>query len=103
ENESTNVAIADAVAAQPVHAVIQMNSRNSLTGTADLGPVRPEILDLTQPAANHQFAFDNQQFFLLDYWRVLVKRRWLIAGSLAFMLAAAVVVSLKTTPMYRAA
>jgi succinoglycan biosynthesis transport protein ExoP len=80
-----------------------MNSRNLLGATSDLGPIGPEVLDPTQPTANQQFAFDNQQFFLLDYWRVLVKRRWVILGSLVFVLAAAVVVSLRTTPMYRAA
>src|ERR1700694_5898757 len=80
-----------------------MNSRNLSDATSNLGQIGPEVLDLTQPTANQQFASDNQQFFLLDYWRVLVKRRWVIVGSLAFVLAAAVVVSLHTTPMYRAA
>src|ERR1700694_245707 len=80
-----------------------MNSRNLLGGTSDLRPFPPEDLDLTQSTANQQLASGNQQFFLLDYWRVLVKRLWVILGSLALMLVAAVVVSLHTTPMYRAA
>jgi polysaccharide biosynthesis transport protein len=80
-----------------------MNSRNLSGAPSDPKPIGHEVLDLTKPAANQELASDNQQFFLLDYWRVLVKRRWVILGSLAFTLVAAVVVSLHTTPMYRAA
>jgi capsular exopolysaccharide synthesis family protein len=79
-----------------------MNSRNLLNATSELKPAGPEIRELAQPAPDHQLSFDNQQFFLLDYWRVLVKRRWVILGSLTFGLTAAVIVSLRTTPMYRA-
>lgn len=60
------------------------------------------MLDRVQSPADHELTFDNRQFFLLDYWRVLVRRRWLILGSLVFALAAAVIVSLHTTPLYRA-
>jgi succinoglycan biosynthesis transport protein ExoP len=97
------VAIEDVFAAHPGRGVIHLSSRNLLGATSDPKPIGPEVLDLTQPTANQHFASDNQQFFLLDYWRLLVKRRWVILGTLAFMLVAAVVVSLHTTSMYRAA
>ncbi|HXW91052.1 MAG TPA: polysaccharide biosynthesis tyrosine autokinase [Terriglobales bacterium] len=79
-----------------------MNSRNLLGATSELTAAGSEILDRAQPAVDLQLANDSQQFFLLDYLRVLVKRRWVILGSLAFGLAAAVIVSLHTTPLYRA-
>ncbi len=80
-----------------------MNSRNLLGETSELRRTGPEILDLAPTIAAHQLSSENQEFFLLDYWRVLVKRFLVILGLLAFMLAASVVVSLRTTPMYRAA
>jgi len=79
-----------------------MTARNLFGATSELKPTGPEILDITAPATDRQTFSDNQQVFLLDYWRVLVKRGWGILASLAFMLAGAVIVSLHTTPMYRA-
>src|SRR6266513_1972331 len=80
-----------------------MNSRNLVDGTSELSQTGSEILDLAPTTADHQFSSDNQQFFLLDYWRVLLKRRWVILGVLTFVFAAAIIVSLRTAPMYRAA
>src|ERR1700736_5342346 len=77
-----------------------MTLRNVLGATSELRPTGPEILDIDAPATDYQTFSNNQQFRLLDYWRVLVKRVWVIVGALAFMLAAAVIVSLRTTPMY---
>src|SRR5437762_3013894 len=79
-----------------------MNSRNLLGGISELRRTGPETLDLVPTSADHQLYYDNQQFFLLDYWKVLLKRRWVILCVLAFALAAAVIVSLHTAPMYRA-
>src|ERR1700680_3572152 len=79
-----------------------MTSRNLLGPTSELRPTAPEILDIAAPATDYQTFSNHQQFRLLDYWRVLVKRVWVILGTLAFMLAGAVIVSLRTTPMYRA-
>jgi capsular exopolysaccharide synthesis family protein len=79
-----------------------MNLRNQLGATSELRPTAPEILELAAPAADYQTFSNNPQFRLLDYWRVLVKRVWVILGALAFMLAGSVLVSLRTTPMYRA-
>ena len=39
---------------------------------------------------------------LLAYWRILVKRRWTVLATLAIILAAALVATLLTTPIYRA-
>ena len=79
-----------------------MTSRNLLPATSELRPTGPAILDVTAPATDYQTFSDNQRSRLLDYWRLLAKRVWVILGTLAFMLAAAVIVSLHTTPMYRA-
>jgi succinoglycan biosynthesis transport protein ExoP len=82
---------------------MQMDSRNLLGGTSELRRSGTDILDLAPTIADHQLSSDNQQFFLLDYCQVLLKRRWAIMGVLTFALAAAVIVSLRTAPMYRAA
>ena len=71
------------------------------------------------PAARHRLAlphgrglalgqFDDRQddesdkIDLFKYWRVLVKRRWLILSVLAATVAFSLVSTLTTTPMYRA-
>src|ERR1700731_2824666 len=79
-----------------------MNSKNVLPGTSELKLAGPQSVDLSQTIPYHHFSSESQQFVLLDYWRVIVGRRWLILGSLVFMLAAAVLASLRTTPIYRA-
>lgn len=45
---------------------------------------------------------DRDEIDLLNYWRVLVKRRRFVIGGLAAGAAAAVVLTLLTTPIYRA-
>ena len=79
-----------------------MTLRNLIGGASELRPTGPAILDIAAPATDYQTFSNNQLFRLLDYWRVLVKRVWVILGTLAFTLAGAVIVSLHTTPMYRA-
>lgn len=46
---------------------------------------------------------DKDELDLLAYWRVLVKRRWLILGVIAAVLALALIKTLMTPPTYRAA
>src|ERR1700676_2933407 len=79
-----------------------MTLRNLIGAPSEVRPTGPTILDIAAPGTDYQTFSNNQQFRLLDYWRVLVKRVWVILGTLAFMLAGAVIVSLRTTPMYRA-
>lgn len=45
---------------------------------------------------------DPDAIDLLAYWQVLVKRRWLVLGCIAAALVAALLVTLLTTPVYRA-
>ncbi len=45
---------------------------------------------------------DRNEIDLLAYWRILVKRRWLILGVLAALAALSLLVTLMATPMYRA-
>jgi polysaccharide biosynthesis transport protein len=79
-----------------------MNSRNLPVGTSELSATGPQSFDSLQTTV-FDHSSSTQQLFLLDYWRVLVKRVWVILSVLTFMLAASVIVSLRTTPMYRAA
>jgi succinoglycan biosynthesis transport protein ExoP len=83
--------------------VVQMNSRNLLGPTFELKPTGSGARDLDHPIADHHLSAVNQQFILFDYWRVLVKRGWVILGVLLIALAAAVLISLRMTPLYRAA
>ena len=61
-------------------------------------PDNAQVLDLLRENNS-----DNpDQIDLLAYWRMLVKRRWLIAALVAAGAAIALVMTLKATPMYRA-
>jgi capsular exopolysaccharide synthesis family protein len=45
---------------------------------------------------------DEGQIHLLDYWRVLVKRRWIIFSFTFIVLAITAIVTWRATPVYRA-
>ena len=67
-------------------------------GDALARPDNAQVLDLLRDGGN-----DNpDEIDLLAYWRMLVKRRWLIAALVAAGAAIALVMTLKATPMYRA-
>jgi len=51
------------------------------------------------PAPNRT---EDDELHLLDYWRVLVQRRGVVAGCLAVVVAAALLVTFLTTPLYTA-
>jgi len=62
-------------------------------------------------ARNHQLSLDLRasdsqaeadDIDLLSYWRILIKRRWLVLGVLLLVLAISFVGTLLTTPVYRA-
>ena len=78
-----------------------MTSRYLLGQKAESNPERSEIRDLSDPVAD-DLSSVGPQFMLFDYWRVLVKHRWVFFSAVVFMLAAAALVSLRSTPMYRA-
>src|SRR5690606_13269399 len=45
---------------------------------------------------------DEDEIDLLAYWQILLKRRWLVLGVLASVVALALLVTLLTPPVYRA-
>lgn len=57
---------------------------------------------LTTRLADREDQGDKDELDLLAYWRVLVKRRWLILGVIAVVLALALIKTLMTPPTYRA-
>lgn len=57
---------------------------------------------LSTSLAEREEQGDGDELDLLAYWRVLVKRRWLILGVIAAVLALALIKTLLTTPTYRA-
>jgi succinoglycan biosynthesis transport protein ExoP len=56
-------------------------------------------LDLRTPAEPED---GEVEFHLIDYWRILVKRRWTVIAVTALVLMIGVVSTLMTTPLYRA-
>jgi succinoglycan biosynthesis transport protein ExoP len=46
-------------------------------------------------------ADDEDQINFLDYWRILVKRKWTVLATAAMVLVIALVSTLMTTPIYR--
>src|SRR4249920_3605748 len=68
--------------------------------THSLAVARNQQLSLDLRASDTQAEADDID--LLSYWRVLIKRRWLVLGVLAIVLATSLVGTLLTTPVYRA-
>ena len=58
-------------------------------------PLALEMLEERRPA-------DDDEIDLLAYWRMLVKRKWLVAGVAGVGIVLALVATLMATPMYRA-
>lgn len=63
-------------------------------------PHRPGALSVDMLADERRD--DRDEIDLLAYWRILVKRRWLILGILAVVAAASLLLTLMATPIYRA-
>ena len=57
-----------------------------------------QVLDLLREGGNE----NPDEIDLLAYWRMLVKRRWLVVSAIAAGAAIALVLTLMATPMYRA-
>lgn len=54
-------------------------------------------LELRSPENTEQ----DEEINLLDYWRILLKRRWTVIATLAMVLIIALVKTMLTTPIYR--
>ncbi len=52
--------------------------------------------------ASPSVEYDNEEIHLLDYWRVIVNRRWMILAVLSTTVAATMIYSFKQTPIYQA-
>src|ERR1700730_1472021 len=79
---------------------MELQSRRNNSGEAEgLEPI-------DQPAfAGHQSAypyFAEQESPLLHYWRILKKRRWTMAATLAIIFALSAIITLNTTRLYQA-
>src|SRR5690606_22817285 len=73
----------------PAHRVPQQGALALHTGGT--------ALDLFEEPAR-----DEDEIDLLAYWQILLKRRWLVLGVLASVVALALLVTLLTPPVYRA-
>ena len=92
-----------------------MSNDNLPAGPADDGSRLPARLDPTASQAlapyrsSNTLALDlreerrdDDEIDLLAYWRILVKRRWLVLGILTGVVALALLKTLMATPIYRA-
>ncbi len=61
---------------------------------------RPGVLTVDMLADDSKA--DRDEIDLLAYWRILVKRRWLVLGVLIGVAALSLLITLMATPMYRA-
>lgn len=61
---------------------------------------RPGVLSVEMLAEERRE--DRDEIDLLAYWRILLKRRWLVLGILAAVAALSLLLTLMATPIYRA-
>ena len=64
------------------------------------GPRRPGAVSVD--LLTEERRSDHDEIDLLAYWRILLKRRWLILGTLASVATLSLLLTLMATPMYRA-
>ena len=69
-------------------------------GQQALAIQRNQALSLDLRASEQ--AADSDEINLLDYWRIIVKRRWTVLATLGIVLATTLVGTLLMTPIYRA-
>ena len=62
---------------------------------------RNQQLSLDLRSVPAETAEDEDEFKLLDYWRILVKRKWTVLAVTALVLVIGFVATLMTTPIYR--
>jgi capsular exopolysaccharide synthesis family protein len=72
------------------------------SNTPGLREVFPVPMQLSRNLAAIHPALSTQDSVLRDYLRVLIKRVWVVVGTLAVVFGAALVASLRSTPIYDA-
>lgn len=77
------------------------DNRNNEPGT-HLQPVngKSQQMAVYDPTVHGQFE-DDDTIDLREYWRILVKRKWTVAGVVAIVVTAALLSSLLMVPEYR--
>ena len=61
------------------------------------------MTDPSQHAPEGHAYAEEQEIRLLDYWRILVNRRWVVLSCLAFVVVVTMTLTFLTVPRYRAA
>ena len=72
------------------------------SNTPALREMPPGSMQLTRNLAGIHPAAANQDSILRDYLRVLIKRIWVVLGTLAIIFGATLIASLRATPIYDA-
>ncbi|HWH58157.1 MAG TPA: polysaccharide biosynthesis tyrosine autokinase [Terriglobales bacterium] len=72
------------------------------SNTPALREMPPGSMQLTRNLAGIHPAASNQDSILRDYLRVLIKRIWVVLGTLAIIFGATLIASLRATPIYDA-
>jgi uncharacterized protein involved in exopolysaccharide biosynthesis len=60
------------------------------------------VLELPGATARSTFSEEHREPLVLEYWRLLLRRRWTVLGVIAAFLALATLYSLTMTPLYKA-
>lgn len=80
----------------------RLPARQDMPGERALAPHRNGSQSLSLDLFDERRNEDSDEIDLLAYWRILVKRRWLVLSVLAGVVALALLATLMATPIYRA-
>ena len=67
-----------------------------------LAAIDPRMQALSSLARSNDAELGEKEVDLLEYWRVIVKRKWTVVGAFAIVLLTGLMATLLTTPIFRA-
>src|SRR5216684_1957003 len=79
---------------------MELQSRRNNSG--DLEALEPIELPLVKGHQSVYPYFAGQENAILQYWRILRKRKWVVLATLAIVFALSVIATLNTTRLYQA-
>lgn len=70
--------------------------------TQQLAQIDPRMQALSTLVRNVESELGEKEVDLLEYWRVIVKRKWTVLGAFAIVVLSGLMATLLTTPIFRA-
>ena len=65
-------------------------------------PISSRAQPLSLDFKSQETSTDSDEINLLNYWHILLKRKWTVLGAVAIVMVTAFIATLLTTPIYRA-